>query len=471
MLVERPVLHYALIELEALTPHAIHAGRGDITHDVLVMRDHNGLPALPGTSLAGVLRSLFERRHGTEACNQLFGYADAAGGRPSWVQVGAGLIHNSKNLPQEGLQANLEQDPLLAPLLQSKPLVRQRVRLNEKGAAADSAKFDTTLIPAGCRYSTLLSYWSDGTDAAETAFDQLLCLMKSPEFRIGHGTRSGSGAFRVNHLLTRRWNLTNPNEASEFQKFTRSRLNSQGLIEHQPTVDASPNWSSLQLELQAEAGWRIGGGEQAFSDPDTNGKVPDLVPQSEVRIEWLDNQGILTERQAVLPATAIKGALAHRFIFHYRRITGAFVMVTAESSLENALDNPGVQEVFGYINESSDLSGQAGRLIINDIYLDSCQIARQIHNKIDRFTGGVIKGALFEEEVLWKTPIKLEITLLEPDRITEASKQALLATLKDLESGWLPLGAGSSRGLGVFVASKPVQWLTNPLDQQQGVNQ
>ena len=470
MLVERSIYHHALIELEALTPHAIQAGRGDATHDVLLMRDPNGLPALPGTSLAGVLRSLYFQAVGEEKCNQLFGFAGRKGGRPSWIQVNAGLIHDSHNRPLEGLREDLEQDPLLGQLLDSKPLVRQRVSLNEKGAAKDTGKFDTTLIPAGARYTTLLSYWSDGSDEAEQAFAQLLTLMQSPAFRLGHGTRNGSGAFKVNSLFTHRWDLTQQDQAKDFQSFKRTRLNTQGLTPVESSTQLEPNWSTVKLELQAEAGWRVGGGEQAFSEPDANGKLPDLVPQSEKRIQWQGNQGQLVERQAVVPATALKGALAHRFAFHYRRLSGDFVQPHVDANLEQALDNPGVREVFGYISDARDLNAQAGRLIINDLYLDSVQTARQIHNKIDRFTGGVIKGALFEEEVFWKTPLKLEITLLNSNSLSETSRQALMATLADLEAGWLPIGAGGSRGLGNFIATAPLEWLVNPLDQQKPLN-
>ncbi|MDP5133912.1 MAG: RAMP superfamily CRISPR-associated protein [Paraglaciecola sp.] len=472
MLVDRFIFHYAVVELEATTPHAIQSGRGDTTHDVLLMRDHNGLPALPGTSIAGVLRNLYNELYQKEggkllSGNELFGYADSNGGRPSWVQFAAGLIHNSKNEPQEGLKANLAQDPILVKLLDSKPLVRQRVRLNEKGAAIDMGKFDNTLVPAGVRYSTLISYWSDGSAVCEQAFENILSLLNSPTFRLGHSTRSGSGGFKVNRVLTKRWDLKQPKEARDFQQYHRSRCNLSGLQQVIPTVQKYANWSTVELKLQAEAGWRIGGGEHSFSLPDVKGKVPDLLPQSEYRIQWQNDKASLCKQQPVLPASAVKGAIAHRFVFHYRRISGDFVQPKITSSLQKASENLGVREVFGFTTDGDNPSAHAGRLLINDIYIEDFLSARQMHNKIDRFTGGVVTGALFEEEVLWQTPLTLQISILKSQELSVLSREALLATFRDLEEGLLPLGASGSRGQGIFTAITPLQWLVNPLEQQK----
>lgn len=473
MIASRPIFHYALVELEALTAHAIQAGRGDSTHDVLLMRDPNGLPALPGSSIAGVLRSLYSKAYPAEqgqmSANDLFGFADASSGQPSWIQFGAGLIHNSKNEAQEGLIAKPEADPLLAFLMNAKPLVRPRVRLTERGVPSEMAKFDITLIPAGARYSTLISYWSDGSNAAERAFSQLLSLLTSPEFRLGHSTRAGQGAFKVNRVLFKRWDLKQSEDVKSYQAYSRSRNNHAGLTDVKTSDGHQMNLSIAELQLSAEAGWRIGGGEQAFSKPNAKGKVPDLLPQAEPVIRWHQNQGNLSKRYAILPASAVKGAISHRFVYHYRRLSKDFVIPGQTQTLDNNLQNPGVQEVFGFVaNDRSD-RGQVGRLIIDDVYFENTRVARQLHNKIDRFTGGVITGALFEEELLWQTPFTLKLTILDSAMLTPLSQHALNATLDDLANGLLPLGAGGSRGNGIFIGNQPVRWLLNPLAQNKEI--
>ena len=110
-----------------------------------------------------------------------------------------------------------------------------------------------------------------------------------------------------------------------------------------------------------------------------------------------------------------------------------------------------MKQLFGDAAEDGD--GSAGKLVINDIYLEQPHYARQMHNRIDHYSGGVMDGALFEEEVFWRTPLEIEIIITKPDNIDSDSRAALVATLEDLANGWLPLGAGGARGLGCFTGS------------------
>lgn len=452
MLINHSVYHYALIEFEATTPHAIQSGIGDVTHDVLLFRDANGLPVIPATSLAGVLRSVYQRYFGEQLTKSLFGDLDT---NLSFIQVNNALVHNSQNKVQEGiLSASALQDELLQKLLEEKPIVRQRVKLNARGVTEETGKFDVTLVPAGVRYTAIIGYWSDSKNADE--FNQLLELLSFPEFRLGHGTRAGNGQFKVNQIHYAIWDLKNPEDKIAYQNRTRQRSDKKGLTLWNPTellVKPKEDITMIELPLIAEAGWRIGGGDKALSAVDENGKVPDLVPQSEYHVIWQDDKAkynLNSKQGVVIPASAIKGALAHRVAYHYRRLCDQFVNMHSEDpQLEN--ENPkAIRELFGY-TEGKD--AQIGKVIINDFYLDKkdVKIARQMHNKIDRYTGGVINGALFEEELLWKTPITLNLTILDSDKLEDKTKQALIATLEDLKNGLLPLGACTSRGQGVFV--------------------
>src|SRR5690606_30934890 len=284
MIAERPHFCLAHLTLEALSAHGIHSGQGDATHDVLLVRDANGLPALPGSSLAGVLRHAYSQRHGQLAGGRLFGQL-GADAQPSWLSIGWGLVHDSQNQPCEGLTTTAAEDPLLALLQEAKPLVRQRVRLNHTGTAADTGKFDVTLIPAGVRYSTWLSYWCDGSDASRQQWNALLELLNGP-LRLGHGTRSGNGLFQVRSLAQARWDLRTPEGRQAYVNRPRRRAQQNGL--QLVTVNSQESGLHVALQLQAEAGWRVGGGERSLNE---YAKEPMLLPQHELRIVWANDRG------------------------------------------------------------------------------------------------------------------------------------------------------------------------------------
>jgi CRISPR/Cas system CSM-associated protein Csm3 (group 7 of RAMP superfamily) len=136
-------------------------------------------------------------------------------------------------------------------------------------------------------------------------------------------------------------------------------------------------------------------------------------------------------------------------------------------------NNPAVQALFGYAKDSREekraeaLDGQVGRVLIPDLCLNPEEVQRKTfdHVAVDRFTGGALAGALFEEEVLTQPEPTLSLTIFvhqdafagpEGTRI----RQAWQYTLQDLGMGKLTLGGSVNKGHGVFTAS------TNPLPNE-----
>lgn len=454
MISSRSNFHILKVVLEAQSAHAIHTGHGDTTHDSLIVRDANGLPTLSGSSLAGVLRHQYQQYFGEQQTQALFGYAKGAEGQSSWLNIAWGLVHNSKNVAQEGL-LNKEQlaDPLFTKLLDAKPIVRQRVRLNEYGTTQDSGKFDVTLVPAGVRYTTWISYWCDGSEQSRSQWQDLRNMLVQHPIRIGQGTRNGYGLFNIEALYQADWDLKTPEGQRAYQQRSRQRANHQGLN----AIDLTENLVGVRasLNLTAESTWRIGGGEQYLGE-NTAERIPDLLPMHETKIEWKNGQGKFVEKDLyLLPASAIKGALRHRIAFHYNCLNGVFIDENDDVGTD---ENHAVKTLFGFTH---DQNAQAGLVAIQDIYLSQQATQTVTHNKIDRYTGGVIRGALFSEQVLWNSEISIKIEILQPQKTIEPSiKQALALSLEDLAQGWLPLGASGSRGLGVFTdeSGLGVQW-------------
>lgn len=459
MIAARPIYCLARVTLEALSAHGIHSGQGDTTHDVLLIRDANGLPTVPGSSLAGVLRHTYSQKFGEATAGRLFGQL-GENACPSWLNVSWALVHDGENRPCEGLlEARQIDDPLLQLLQDSKPLVRQRVRLDHTGTACDTGKFDVTLIPAGVRYTAWLGYWCDDSEASRQQWQDLLQLLATQTLYLGHGTRSGNGHFQVSELLKARWDLRTPEGQTAYVKRPRRRAQHHGL-EVVPQSQAADT-VQVRLQLVAESAWRVGGGERLLPPSDSKqplspyDKEPDLLPQHELKVEWKNNKANITKHYHLLPGSAVKGALRHRLAYHYRCLMGDFA---GSGSSPNPEDCPAVTTLFGYAEEDQ---GQAGLLVFQDLQLHGTRTGMLMHNKIDRFTGGVINGALFSEEVLWKTPLELCIHLLPRSQsVDPVMRQALQRTLEDLANGWLPLGASSGRGLGNFIdpQGKGPQW-------------
>jgi CRISPR/Cas system CSM-associated protein Csm5 (group 7 of RAMP superfamily) len=176
-----------------------------------------------------------------------------------------------------------------------------------------------------------------------------------------------------------------------------------------------------------------------FGDDDA-----DQIPVVERVIDY-DKKG-LSKNHIFIPASSVKGAIAHRTAFHYNLQNKLFIGNEEARLL--------VSELFGEAkNSKKDIEGSKGKILFSDVYkLDRSETKVFDHVAIDRFTGGGIDGALFQEKTTaqkdeWEIEILLEIG------VDEVYVKALESTLDDVCSGLLPLGGATTKGHGVFTGT------------------
>lgn len=443
MIPDLPYVHFARVTLENTTPLSIGTGRGDGLQDTLIVLDANGLPALPGSSVAGVLRHLSEDCFHDEAAatNRLFGFAGKTS-QASRLEVSWGHIHSRDNIPVDGLlNKDICDDPILKPLLKQPLPMRDGVRIDHRGVASDEGKFDRSYLPPGYRFSFDVTLWDE---AASADWAKLLGLINSPLFRLGGATRRGFGAFNVVSLRGGEFDLRKDNDLKHYSAITASLAQSAQALKGIPTQAAKQTWHEITIPLTAEdGGFRFGSGGTSLGNPSS--KAADALPLSEQRIEWKkDRAQIVPRRAVVIPASGVKGALAHRIAFHYNRLEGKF-----ENDATVGEDNPAVRELFGYAKDKKD--SRAGKIWMDDIYLAVPKnvVKTQMHNSIDRFTGGVRGGALFSEEIVHAQSFELKLCIAGA-RFERNVLEALKLGLHDLTEGRLALGASSAKGHGYF---------------------
>ena len=453
--------HLARLSLECRTPLSIGTGQRDGIFDMQLATDANGLPAIPGTALAGVLRHLY-RSTGRRDVDDLFGHADEQSAQASRLQVSWGWICDSHGRPVDRLLLDrtvIDQDPLLqhAAGLANAPQIRDRVRIGHRGVAADTAKFDRSVLPAGYRFVVELSLWGNGDD--QQAWHELLALCNSPGFRLGGATRAGLGAIGLVAVDAAEFDLRDPQDAEAFRHLWRH----QAPERHLQRIPADPGLATRQfvVRITPNGYWRIGRGSHSLQQ-DPNQKQADMLPRSERRVCWQDGRGQLEPQPALLiPASSIKGALAHRIAYHYNCLIGCFADEMSKDELQAWDKSSHCKAVMALFGEASregqnDRQGRAGVLLIDDVYLPSRDYQGKLqgimHNAIDRFTGGVRNGALYEEEMVWRTPVQFTIRVLDdrPLQDDPRIREALARSLNDLCEGRLALGAGSSKGHGYF---------------------
>ncbi len=447
-----PLRYIARVTIEFTSPFII-GGENDFFADDAFMADVNGLPTLPGTSIAGVLRHEFEKCAGLEATDAFFGWQKRDNGSGSRLSVSCGCVHNKNNKPVEGILFGNELcvDDVLKQAATG--TVRDHVRMTHRGTAAQTGKFDEKCISAGHRFTFELLLEGNQEDAEQ--WQALLNLLTQATMRLGGKTRRGFGAFEVITIVKNTFDLSTE---SGFNCFANYPVSLAATISGGVKPPRGDKALTATITLNPEGFWMFGGG--------SGGGDADMHPVKETRISWQEcgdkTQGTVKNSSYYLPGSSIKGALSHRTAFHYNVLKGLFANGKSATELAEIADNnQAVQNLFGFSKtDRADQAGQRGRVLIHDVYFEHGQPKIVNHVSIDRFTGGSRAGFLFAEKPLYKgTSLKVELVVAEQDSIDHGSRVALQRALEDLVKGRLALGAGAGRGNGFF--SGAIKWNDN----------
>ena len=176
----------ARIIIEAKTPLNIGSGNKGIKSDSLVLRDINGLPFIPGTTIAGLLRHTFGQEEDKYMGSQ---------------QMGSPLIITEAKMldcDSSVLDGIISQEKLTSEFLthfRQLP-IRQHAKIGHRGATLKGGKFDEEIVLKGTRLCFEMEMLSSNKED-EAKFKELLDSLSSDTFRIGSGSRSGFGEIEV----------------------------------------------------------------------------------------------------------------------------------------------------------------------------------------------------------------------------------------------------------------------------------
>lgn len=402
--------YIAHITVEAETPLKVGSAASDFLLDSPIQRDWNGLPMILGTSLAGVLRKDFDGD-----VNDVFGSENG-----SKVVFSNALLLDENNHVNEGLL--LEKSHFLN-LFDALP-VREHTAITEKGVAKERSKFDEEVVYKGSRFKFSIEMMEK-----EKAFNDLLELLQSPSFRLGGGSTKGFGKFKVLDIA----NITLDTVDKLANHSSSLNQNSQSSRDDLSTINKAQNHTNYILKIKPDDFFMFGSG---FGDEDA-----DQIPVVEKIIDYARKD--LSENHILIPASSLKGAIAHRAAYHYN-LQNEYYVGDEKARLV-------ISELFGEAkNSKEDIDGSKGKVLFSDVYqLDKNETKVFDHVSIDRFTGGGIDGALFQEKTTAQQDM-WEIEILLEKSVEEQYVKAFESTLNDICTGLLPLGGATTKGHGVF---------------------
>ncbi len=414
----------AQIVLEATTPLKVGSGESDVEIDAPVLKNWNGLPMIQGTSLAGVLRAAFKDE---DTKKHLFGKEFGSRALVSHAH----LVDNEGKIPY-GLGRGSSDAAFLNHY--DDLAVREHTAINDKGVALNGSKFDEEVVYKGSRFKFELELITDNSLGDLKLWEELLSKLTSPLFRLGGGSTKGFGEMKIISCFQNRYELgknyhLKPNNLNTISGIDRKSISKETALTYKIAIKPADFFS-------------FGAG---FGDDEV-----DAVVVKEKIVTWENNQGKFLDEMILMPASSLKGALSHRVAFHYNEIKKIFADQIEIDDFKNHIGscNHAVATLFGAAKGHKN--EQKGKALFSDVYKkDEKNVKIFDHVKIDRFTGGAVDSALYNEKVIAQRDVWNIKIVLSKD-IDIDTREAFHATLDDLCRGWLPLGGMVNRGHGVF---------------------
>ncbi len=422
------------VKMKTETPVSVGGLSAGDAVDLEVAVNGKGEYYIPGTSLMGPLRARLEQVIGDkDKTNCLFGYQKDDNGHASHLTIEDAVLEGKVSRE-----------------------IRDGVGIcRHTGAAEDKKKYTRAVLPRGAEFTLRMSLDVPKGDTKNLNLKGLLrCMLdgiKKDGLLLGAGKTRGLGKIKAESVCAAWYDF--PEKLDDW-------LNAEGdpTVDYETTLNfASETSATLEL-LEIKVEWAPALPVMVKSGAD--GGIADMLPL----VSGMEG-GTLAP---VIPGSSVKGVLRAR-AEKILRTVGHFV------DTPDALQN----DLFGSTEA-------AGRLSVRDTYqmansVDAEKWAaedktvmdaatdHQDHVAIDRFTGGASDTALYnvrtpKRDKAWE-PFTITVDFSrkvvlpatngekpKPRDISDEEKlqevALLLLVLRDMQAGWVPIGFGSTRGLG-----------------------
>ncbi len=385
----------------------VPGGPDDQAH-LLLDTDPEGRPQLPGTSLAGALREMIRAERGEDAAADLFGRL-LPPGNGAEVDARASQIWVLGSRPVDTAAAQ----------------ARASTKISRARGAAEANTLRTEeVLPAGSRFEVFLR-WDDATPGAVREFAGQLAAWRP---LIGRGVSRGRRRCVADGVRAGTLRLDQPQDLLRWLTASGPDL-ARAVAAETITAPAGTAGEEplLRVTLSIAGPCRTGSGEEPEDQ---------LIPMFRVA-------GV-----PVLPGTGLKGLFRSRAEYILRSVG-----VTPAPCLDQQCGTCWTCQVFGFgggHDETSTSVGARSAVRIPDAVVRDPVDVRRTHIAIDRFTGGVLPGALYTMEAPESGTFTVDVeqlTTLDARRVQEI-RAVLRLVLEDLDDGIAGIGGGTARGYG-----------------------
>lgn len=370
-------------------------GAGSERTDSDLMLDGRGMPFIPGSSIAGVLRSMIDEK----TAEEIFGTISDGECTGSRAVIGDGVLVD------------------VSPVMISK---RDGVALNDWGTAKN--KYDYEVVETDYPYISIVE-WSGSEEQYSSDIEKVMDPLFSELVHSGmsFGARTTRGFGKMDVAIRKRifefpadletWLSLDPYIKDGREKF----FDQANPLEAVNKDNAS--WVSIRAEISVDGSFSVSVPTSKVELAE-NGSSPDKIPLKDYK------------DYPVISGTAWAGTFRHHM---------------NDLCLQLGLDRNQVNELFGIDDEKSHKYSKSKIRFFESVVTGGKEVI-VTRNAVDRFTGGPRTSALFTAELCYGGKSSLSISYASG--VTPIQKQLLALTIYDLQLGLVTVGGEGNVGRG-----------------------
>ncbi len=397
---------YYAMDVVLVSPLCVSGGEHELT-DADVMRDYEGTPFVPGTSLAGAFRNYLGKKKGEKS---VFGYAKEKEGMMSSLYVSDMYFENVDGV---------------------KTSIRDGVRLGEDKIVLDGGKFDREIVESGARGTIFIEAilrQNDTMDSVYAMIEQWAAAIQKGEILFGGKKNRGFGRLKIHHFYTASFGTEQKEKWLAFMEDWRKAIkNEEYLTDNWKDTDLSAKYVHISVPLKLTGGISI----RRYS----------------TRPNEADYEHITCNGVPVVPGSSWNGVIRQDIKTLLRDMgcnNAAFLLHTW----------------FGFVDEKGGKkNAKQSEVVIAEGVLENSVSIPMTRNKINRFSQATIDGALYSEISCFGGTTRLEISVKkDANKSYYALLGALILAIKDIQRGYVSVGGQTAIGRGIFAAEQEIIW-------------
>ena len=411
--------------------------------DMCLLQDADGKPFIPGTSIAGAARSFLAQQR-----KPWRKYKEGGEGKALKRFFGG-------HMQQDLTQSKKNKDTMSALIVSDAIYVSEEVNRSirdgvsidiKSGTAKTGAKYDVEVLERGTEFELelqcIVRKANDGKKIQQL-FLALLYAFQQGDIRLGARTRRGYGRGKVESWEIRDLQMNDPQDVMAWLRddpWFRPKNDLDKKLKNYLKNYTPPSDQRRYFRIEADFKLRT---SLLIRSVSGEPGAPDMA--------HLQSDG-----KPVVPGTSFAGVFRHRALLIARTV---------------GFSEEAMEKMFGFVREKKSgdpqqPTSQASRIRIEERLVKRVKPQWQDRVAIDRFTGGSLQSALFNEKPAYplslkelkekgkktdRPNIRLRLTLEEPEK---AEIGLLLLTLRDFWYGHVALGGETSNGRGTLQGIK-----------------